>query len=155
MAGAAVKRVRAGNPGWKWWHGLVAGMLLMLSPGAAMLLLPLAAPALLVMVADTAPGRTLTRSVALFCVAGAIDPLRAFLAAGHDLQAAFDILTRPATLLSSWLCAGFGWLLNEAFCLVATCVSSMRHAARKAALETMLRQVRTEWDLSEEPGPPQ
>jgi hypothetical protein len=154
MARAAAKRIRSGNPGWKWWQGVLAGILLMLSPGAALLLLPLAAPALLVSVADTARARTLTRTVALFSVAGAIEPLRAFLAAGHDLQAAFDILTRPATIPFGWLCAGFGWLVSEAFCLIAAYFSNARLATRKAALETMMRQIRTEWDFAEGPGQP-
>lgn len=132
---------------------MLGGMLLMLSPGAAMLLLTLSAPVLLVMAADTTRKRMLTRTVILFSVAGAIEPARLFVMTGHDIGAALDILTRPTTVLFVWLCAGSGWLLNELCCLVATLVTSLKLAARQKAFEAMLLQIRTEWELPEDPAP--
>jgi hypothetical protein len=152
MARAAkAKPARIRSAGWKWWQGMLGGMLLMLSPGAAVLLLALSAPALLVMIADITPKRVLTRTVILFSLAGAIEPVRAFLMSGHDIAAALDILMRPTTVLFAWLCAGCGWLLNELSCLIAAFTMNLRLAARKAALEAMLLQVRTEWELPSVP----
>ena len=149
MARAAKVRIaRAGSGGWKWWQGMLGGMLLMVSPGAAMLLLALSAPALLVMIADTTPRRVVTRTVVLFSLAGAVEPARAFVMGGHDIAVALDILMRPTDMLLAWLAAGCGWVLNELFCLVATFVTSLRLSARKASLEAMLLEVRTEWGLS-------
>ena len=62
-AARAGKLARSGSTGWKWWQGMLGGMLLMLSPGAAMLLLALSAPVLLVMIADSTPRRVVTRTV--------------------------------------------------------------------------------------------
>jgi hypothetical protein len=149
---AKAGRVRSGGAGWKWWHGVLGGMLLMLSPAAAILLLAFSAPALLAAVADTTPGRALTRTVILFSVAGAIGPMRAFFLAGHDLPTALGILTSPTTILLAWICAGFGWFLSEAFRLIATLVTNLRLAARKTALEATLKEVRTEWALAEDPA---
>src|SRR6195952_1931286 len=148
MARAAkLKRVRAGSAGWKWWQGMLGGMLLMLSPGSAMLLLPLSAPALLVAIADTSPRRMLTRTVILFSVAGAIEPVRAFIVTGHDIAAGLTILARPTTVLFVWLCAGSGWLVNEFFCLIAIFATGLKLSARRNAQEALLLQIRTDWGL--------
>jgi len=150
---AKAKRAAASSTGWKWWQGMLGGMLLMLSPGAAMLLLALSAPALLVLVADNTQKRVLTRTVILFSIAGSIEPLRVFVTTGHDIGTAFDILLRPTTLLFAWLCAGSGWLLNEMSCLAATFIAGMRLAARRNSLEALLLEIRTEWELPEDPAP--
>ncbi len=144
---------RLGSTGWKWWQGMLGGMLLMLSPGAAMLLVALSAPVLLVMIADSTPRRVVTRTVILFSLAGAVEPARAFVMMGHDVAAAVEILMRSTDVLLAWLGAGCGWVLNELFCLVATFVTGLRLSARRATLETMLLQVRTEWELAEDPPP--
>lgn len=132
---------------------MLGGMLLMLSPGAAMLLVTLSAPALLVMIADGTPRRVVTRTVILFSLAGAVEPVRAFLMTGHDIAAALDILVRATDVPLAWLAAGCGWVLNELFCLIATFVTGLRLSTRRAALEAMLLQVRTEWGLTEDPAP--
>lgn len=150
---AKARRAGTSTPVWKWWQGMLGGMLLMLSPGAAMLLLALSAPALLVLAADNTRKRILTRTVILFSIAGSIGSLRVFVTTGHDTATAFDILLRPTTLLLAWLCAGSGWLLNEIFCLAATFVAGMRLAARRNLLETRLLEIRTEWELPEDPVP--
>ena len=133
---------------------MLGGMLLMISPAAALLVAVLAAPTILVVLADTTPHRTLTRTVILFSLAGAIEPLRAFLLSGHDMAASFAILARPAGVMMAWLSGGCGWLLNELFCLGATLMTNMRHAGRRAALEAMLLDVRQEWTLTEEAQAP-
>ncbi len=147
MARVARTAPRAPGAGWKWWHGMLGGMLLMVSPGAALLLAALAAPVLLVLVADTTPRRALSRTVTLFCIAGAVDPLRAFLSMSHDLDAAMQLLIRPATILLAWAAAGCGWLLDETCNLSATLLTRMKLAGRVKALETELLTVRAEWEL--------
>ncbi len=131
---------------------MLGGMLLMLSPGSAMLLLTLSAPALLVMIADTTPRRMLTRTVILFSIAASIEPIRLFLSTGHDINASFEVLTRPTTVLFVWLCAGSGWLTTELFCLIATFVAGLKMAAARKAQEALLLQIRTEWQLPENPA---
>lgn len=150
----AGKPARSGSTGWKWWQGMLGGMLLMLSPGAAMLLLALSAPVLLVMIADRTPRRVVTRTVILFSLAGAVEPARAFVMMGHDIAAAAEILMRSTDVLLAWLGAGCGWVLNELFCLIATFVTGLRLSARRTTLETMLLQIRTEWELADDPAPP-
>ena len=154
MARAAkASPARSASSGWKWWQGMLGGMLLMVSPGAAMLLLVLSAPALLVMIADRTPRRVVTRTVILFSLAGAVEPVRAFLMTGHDIAAALDILIRSTDVPLAWLAAGCGWVLNELSCLIAAFLTGLRLSARKAALEAMLLEVRTEWGLAEELTP--
>ena len=148
MARAAkVAGLGATSAGWKWWHGMLGGMLLMVSPGAALLLVALAAPVLLVLVGDVTPRRALTRTVMLFCAAGAIDPLRAFLTMGHDLATATDLLARPTTILLAWAAAGCGWLLDESCGLCTTLLEKMKMARRSKALEAELLAVRIEWEI--------
>ncbi len=144
-AKAAALRLPA--TGWKWWHGMLGGMLLMLSPGAALLLVALAAPVLLVLVADTTPRRTLTRTVMLFCAAGALDPLRALLSMGPDLGTALELLAHPATILLAWGAAGCGWLLDEMCGLTAILLTRMSLTGRGRALEAELLKLRAEWEL--------
>ncbi len=145
MAGARAPALRAPAAGWRWWHGMLAGMLLMLSPGAAVLLTVLAAPVLLVLVADTTPGRAVTRTVMLFCIAGALVPLRSFLSMGHDMATAAELLATPGTLLLPWSAAGCGWLLDEACGLTATLISRRRSTSRQRSLEAELLALRAEW----------
>ncbi len=148
MARAArASTLPAPNAGWKWWHGMLGGMLLMVSPGAALLLIALAAPVLLVLVADVTPRRTLTRTVTLFCAAGAVDPLRAFLSMGHELATAMELLTHPSIILLAWTATGCGWLLDEMCGLCATLLTRMQLAARNKALEAELLAVRAEWEI--------
>ncbi len=140
--------------GWKWWHGMAAGMLLMLSPGTALIVAVLAAPCLFMLVADTSPGRAVTRTVLLFSLAGAIEPFRALVTGGHDMQAAMQILTRPGTVPLVWLLAACGWLINEGCCLSAAFITERRLAARRRALELLLRETCAEWQLPEQPVQP-
>ncbi len=144
---AKAAALRAPRTGWKWWHGMLGGMLLMVSPGAALLLTALAAPVLLVLVADTTPRRTLTRTVGLFCAAGSLDSLRAFLSTSHDLDAAITLLTYPTTMLLAWAAAGCGWVLDEMCGLCAGLLTKLSLASRGKALEAELLQVRAEWEL--------
>ncbi len=128
-------------------------MLLMLSPGAALLLAGLFAPALFALVADRTPGHALTRTISLFSLAGAMTPAAAFLTSDRNLQAALQILTQPTTLPTAWLFGGCGWLLDEACCLTAAFLTSRRIAARIKALEGTLLAIRTEWEIPDETGP--
>ncbi len=144
---ATAATLRAPRAGWKWWHGMLAGMLLMVSPGIALLLAALSAPVLLVLIADTTPRRTLTRTVALFCAAGAIDPLRAFLSMGHDVVAAVELLAHPTVMLLAWAAAGCGWLLDEACSLGATLFTRVKLTSEGKALEAELMAVRAEWEF--------
>lgn len=140
--------------GWKWWHGMIAGMLLMLSPASALLLLGLLAPALLAGVSDSTPGRVLTRTVLLFALAASLDPMRACVAQGATLQAAIRILSQPGTLAAVWLCGGCGWMLNELLCGGADFITRRKLASRREALEARLLEIKQEWSLAEHIPPP-
>ena len=142
--GLSSARVRGG---WKWWHGMAAGMVLMLSPGVAVVLVVLAAPVLFVLISDRSSSRSVGRTIALFSLAGAIEPVRALVTDGHDLQTAIQILCRPRTIPLAWLLAGCGWLADEVFCQVAIWTTNMRVAARRKMLETLMAELRQEWQI--------
>ncbi len=133
---------------------MAAGMLLMLSPASALLLLALLAPAVLVMVSDNTPGRALTRTVVLFSLAAALGPVRSFVEEGATLQVLFRMLTETRTLPAVWLCAGCGWVLNETLCAVAGLVTRLKLAAQSKAFEARLLEIRTEWEAADRPSPP-
>ena len=155
MKRALARKARAPSAtGWKWWHGMAAGMVLMLSPGTALLVAFMAAPCLLMLVADTSPGRAVARIVLLFSLAGAVGPAHALLTEGHDMQAALRIATRPGTVPLVWLLAACGWLVNEGCCVTGTFLTNRRLAARRQALEALLRDIRAEWQIPQESGTP-
>ena len=142
------QRGRQGQQGWKWWHGMAAGMLLMLSPGTALLLAALAAPLVLTMVADTTHRHTLSRTIGLFTLAGAIGPLQAYATGSYDMIAALKVLSRPETIPVTWMMGGCGWLVDEVFCLCASFIATIHLAARKKALEASLSEICKEWEIS-------
>lgn len=133
--------------GWRWWQGMAAGILLTVSPGAALLVLALGAPIILVMVGDAAPGRPLTRIVILFTIAGSVETLRLFLLGPHDLASSVELLSRLGSLPLAWTAAAAGWLTHEAACLSALWVTDLRVARRQRSLEGELATLRAEWSL--------
>ncbi|WP_428393378.1 hypothetical protein [Lichenicoccus sp.] len=148
-AGATRRATRPqGQQGWKWWHGMAAGMLLMLSPATALLLAALAAPVVFAIVADTTHRHTLSRTIGLFVLAGAIGPLQAYATCSYDMTAAVKILSRPTTIPLTWMMGGCGWLVDEVCCLGAAFIATMRLAARKKALEAALSEICKEWEIS-------
>ncbi len=143
--GPADKPARAS--GWRWWQGMAAGVVLTVSPGAALVLLGLGAPIILSMVGEDVPGRPLTRTVAVFTVAGSIDTLRLFLIGSHDLATSVDLLSRLGGLPLAWTAAAAGWLVNEAACITARWITDLRVARRRRSAEEQLATLRTEWSL--------
>ena len=127
---------------------MAAGMLLMLSPGTAMLLVALAAPVVFALVAETTHRHTLSRTVGLFALAGAIGPLQAYATSSYDMSAAIKILSRPATIPVTWMMGGCGWLVDEVCCLGGAFIANIRLAARKKALEAALSEIYKEWEIS-------
>lgn len=133
---------------------MLGGMVLMVSPGGALLVLMLGAPALFIMVADTTPRHSLTRTVFLFSLAGVIQPVRTFLMEGHDISTALRVLARPESILFAWICAGSGWLLNEIFCLMAVFMTNVRLNTRRKSLEATLLEIRKEWERDQHGSTP-
>ncbi|WP_428375414.1 hypothetical protein [Lichenicoccus sp.] len=133
--------------GWRWWQGMAAGVLLTVSPGAALLLLALGAPIILALVGENVPGRPLTRTVALFTAAGSVETLRLFLLGPHDLATSVELLARLGSLPLAWTAAATGWLSNEAACVTARWITDLRVARRQRAVEGVLAALRTEWSL--------
>ena len=133
--------------GWRWWQGMLFGILLMVSPGGLLLLMALSAPVLLCLVCETARGRPLTRTVTIFTLAGAIEPVRSFLFSSHTLADSVDVLARIGSLPLTWTGAAAGWLVNEASCVAAVWMTDLRLAGRRREIEARLAALRTEWSL--------
>nr|WP_321985382.1 hypothetical protein [uncultured Lichenicoccus sp.] len=135
--------------GWRWWQGMAAGVVLAVSPGAALLLLVLGAPIILSMAGEDAPGRPLTRTVALFTAAGSVETLRLFLMGPHDLASTLELLPRLGGLPLAWTAAATGWFANEAACITARWITELRVARRQRFIEGELAALKAEWSLPE------
>jgi hypothetical protein len=137
------KRKAANNPGSTpqprqhsmiWLQGLLCGAMATVATPTALLLGVLLGPALLAIVLDREPGRPRARSIALWSMAAAVNPLRTLWTAGHSMATATALLGDFQILGTAWSAAAGGWLLAEAMPITVRAALEALSIARAARL---------------------
>jgi hypothetical protein len=132
-----------------WLQGLVCGALATMATPTAVVLGVLMLPAIIANLTETAPGKPLTRVLALFGAAAIVGPLATLWTSQHTLGGAMALVEDPAVLSLSYAAAGAGWLLAE---LVPVAVRSTLEAAARtkaARLRAARARLQEEWRLPE------
>jgi hypothetical protein len=135
-----------------WLQGLVCGAMATLAAPTALLLAVLLGPALLALLFDREPGRPRVRGIALFCMAGAIAPLRALWSNGHSLAVTGALLSDPAVVATAWSAAALGWLLAEGTPLIVRAVLEAMSLTRTTRLQAERSRLIEAWGLEGPPG---
>jgi hypothetical protein len=141
-----------GGRSFAWLQGLVCGVLAMLMPAAAVLLLALLAPGFVALVIDRGAGRATGRAVLLCGAAGAVPALHAVWREGLSFATVLDRLGDPATLAVAWSAAGAGWLLCEVAPHLMRLVLEARARRRAAGLRRMRAALEEDWGIPAAPG---
>jgi hypothetical protein len=134
-----------------WLQGLLCGAMATLATPTALLLGVLLGPALLAILLDHEPGRPRARSIALFSMAVAVDPLRTLWTAGHSMATATALLGNLQLLGTAWSAAAAGWLLAEMTPIAVRAgleALDIAHAARLRAERAKLVEA---WGLEASP----
>jgi hypothetical protein len=135
-----------------WLQGLLCGALVTLATPTALLLGVLLGPALLALLLDRQPGRPKGRSVALFAMAAAVNPLRILWASGHSIAIASSILANPRVLGIAWSAAATGWLLAEITPIGVRVVQESLLRSHAARLRTARARLVEEWGFEPRSG---
>ena len=96
-----------------WIQGAVAGGVVAVAPGTALLAAVLLCPAIVYYLAEPARLRPVARAMLLCGGAATFLPIRTLWDAGNTLAAALDILGDIRCPLLAWVACGGGWLLAE------------------------------------------
>jgi hypothetical protein len=130
-----------------WLSGLACGALLTFATGIALLAGVLLAPAILAAVAESTPGRPVTRAMGLCGAALVLRPVWHLVLAGGTVAAALDVLADPLVIGAAWLAGLCGWALCELVPVAMRIISDLRTSARIGALVAEEAALRAEWDL--------
>jgi hypothetical protein len=115
-------------------------------------LLCLLLPALLAVVLEREPGRPLTRTLLLFGIAGAWDPIAAFWQARSVNDVDWSAILGGRPLALAWLAQAAGCLLAEGAGLGFVLLADRESERIKAACQAEIAALRTEWSLTETEG---
>ena len=132
-----------------WLQGLLCGGMVALAPALALLLGALAAPGLLALAFDRAPGRPVLRAVALCNLSACVGPVRAFWSSGHRLGAGLALIGDPRVLGLAWAAGAAGWLLCECLPLAVRVLLEAVTAARAARLRARRGRIGEAWSLAD------
>ncbi|AQS91336.1 MULTISPECIES: hypothetical protein [Gluconobacter] len=153
---ASVRQAEAGMlraPGFRWWHGIIIGLMLSYVPGsllvAGVLLLPLVA---LKLFDPNADGQRLM--IVLFYVGAVmVRPLHEAWAANGDWETCIAQITQPVTLALDWLAAGAAWLVAEASAIGGRLWNAEVARRERKSIEKRIAYLQKEWMSSDDDTP--
>lgn len=132
--------------------GMLLGGVIALAVCGALPTLSLFLPALLMLSLEQEPGRPMTRTLLLFGLVGAWDPLAAFWRAGGGHPMDWMQLLDLITLAHAWLAQCLGWLLAEGLTLLLVYVAD-RQAARVGGMaQSEIHALDAEWKAPADDG---
>ena len=130
-----------------WLAGLGCGALATLATPIAVLGGCLLAPGLLALLVDQVPGKPTARSVMLFGLAAAVQPMVSLWRSGHRMSAALDMAADVSVLGTAWVAQGGVWMLCELAPVVLALAMEALSQARAARLRTERTGHQEQWGL--------
>ncbi|GAC88724.1 hypothetical protein Gbth_006_015 [Gluconobacter thailandicus F149-1 = NBRC 100600] len=144
MKGPSV-RGREGMPGFKWWHGLILGLLLAYVPGSLLVGGVLLLPLVVLHFVDPDADRQRMMIVLFYLGAVMVHPLRAAWLAHGDWQTCVQQITQPMTLILDWMAVGVAWLVAEVSAIGARLWYADYSRRERRAIEKRINALREEW----------
>ncbi|GBR72040.1 hypothetical protein [Gluconobacter kanchanaburiensis] len=137
-------------PGFRWWHGIIIGLLLSYVPGsllvAGVLLLPLVA---LRFVDPNADSQRIM--IVLFYVGAVmVHPLHEAWAGNGDWDTCIAQITNPITLALDWLAVGAAWLVAEASAIGGRLWNAEVARRERKSIEKRIAYLQEEWMSSDD-----
>lgn len=138
-------RGRGGLTGFKWWHGLILGLLLAYVPGSLLVGGILLLPLVVLHFVDPDADRQRMMIVLFYLGAVMVHPLRAAWLAHGDWQTCVQQITQPLTLILDWMAVGVAWLVAEASAIGARLWYADYARRERRAIEKRITALRDEW----------
>ncbi|UMM09024.1 hypothetical protein MKW11_02850 [Gluconobacter frateurii] len=138
-------RGRGGLTGFKWWHGLILGLLLAYVPGSLLVGGVLLLPLVVLHFVDPDADRQRMMIVLFYLGAVMVHPLRAAWLAHGDWQTCVQQITQPLTLILDWMAVGVAWLVAEASAIGARLWYADYARRERRAIEKRITALRDEW----------
>jgi hypothetical protein len=129
----------------QWGQGMLCGLAAAMMPGAAILLVILLAPGLVVLLVDHQPGRPIGRAVIVCGLAGSVPSLHAAWTSGLGMDTAMAALGDMNAMGVAWLAAAAGWLLAELLPLGIRIGLDATSTARAVRLRAMRARLAADW----------
>ncbi|OAG74426.1 hypothetical protein A0J51_00787 [Gluconobacter japonicus] len=136
---------RGGLTGFKWWHGLILGLLLAYVPGSLLVGGVLLLPLVVLHFVDPDADRQRMMIVLFYLGAVMVHPLRAAWLAHGDWQTCVQQITQPLTLILDWMAVGVAWLVAEASAIGARLWYADYARRERRAIEKRITALRDEW----------
>ncbi len=130
----------------------MAGGVVAVAPGTALLIAVLLCPAIAFYLTEAARVRPVARAMLLCGSAATFSPIRALWESGNTLAAALDLLSDIACPLLAWGGCAAGWLLYETVHIAARLALEASSRRRIKQLQEENASLRAEWMLSESSG---
>lgn len=127
--------------------GVIAGLVVSMTPDIALPLAILLLPGLIYLVVDRSSGWAVARTILLFQAAACVRPISQswFECAGID--SCMSMLADVAVILRVWLAGAVGWIVSQILPLGLKLLNDMRLQRYRAEVERRRLQVKTEWGL--------
>lgn len=153
---ASVRQAEAGTlraPGFRWWHGIIIGLMLSYVPGSLLVAGVLLLPMVVLRLFDpNADGQRLM--IVLFYVGAVmVHPLHEAWAANGDWETCIAQITQPVTLALDWLAAGAAWLVAEASAIGGRLWNAEVARRERKSIEKRIAYLQDEWMSSDEGAP--
>lgn len=151
MSGASVRERGRGSI-FKWWHGLILGLLLAYVPGSLLVGGVLLLPLVVLHFVDPDADRQRMMIVMFYLGAVMVHPLRTAWLAHGDWQSCVQQITQPMTLILDWMAVGVAWLVAEVSAIGARLWYADYARRERRAIEKRIEALRKEWLDSDDGG---
>ncbi len=132
-----------------WLQGAIAGGIVAVAPGMALLIGVLLCPAIAFYLTEAAKARPVARAMLLCGSAATFSPIRTLWESGNTLAAALDLLSDIACPLLAWVGCAAGWLLYETVHIAARLALEASCRRRTKQLQDEDATLRAEWTQTE------
>ncbi|MEN3175000.1 hypothetical protein ABDK75_03130 [Gluconobacter sp. OJA] len=142
-------RLRVTEASFKWWHGLILGLLLAYVPGSLLVGGVLLLPLIVLRFIDPDADRQRIMIVLFYLGAVMVHPLREAWLSHGDWEACTQQIMQPMLLVMDWMAVGVAWLVAEASAIGARLWYADYVRRERRAIEKKTDALREEWLTSD------
>lgn len=142
-------RLRVPEASFKWWHGLILGLLLAYVPGSLLVGGVLLLPLIVLRFIDPDADRQRIMIVLFYLGAVMVHPLREAWLSHGDWDACTQQIMQPMLLVMDWMAVGVAWLVAEASAIGARLWYADYVRRERRSIEKKIGALREEWLTSD------
>ena len=132
-------------PAFRWWHGIIIGLLLAYTPGSLLVGGVLLLPLVFLRLIDPEADGQRVMVVMFYLGAAMVHPLRVAWSVRGDWATCLSEIMQPTILILDWLALGAAWLIAEVGSMGARVWYAESERQRRKAIEVRIKALQEEW----------